>query len=45
MKQEEQYSGRMEVFVEEDHFKELKKKKFMNIFIKMSENGVPHRRP
>lgn len=43
VRQEEQYSGRMEVFVEEDHFKELKKKGIKTEYIyQMGEDGVRH---
>ena len=42
-KKEEQYSGRMEVYVEEEHFKELKKKGIKPEYIyQMGEDGIRH---
>ena len=43
LKEEEQYSGRLEVYVEEDHFKELKKKGIKPEYIyQMGEDGIRH---
>lgn len=43
LKEEEPYSGRMEVYVEEEHFKELKKKGIKPEYIyQMEENGIRH---